>query len=254
MCIKNETKLVTKNVQITMTATIEKRYTEVVQVPADITSDELNALVNQRYDVVGADEYSEVGDSWDSGFRSALETLPTAQATVIANREGAGIVAREIALPVEVQPTVAVAALAPNIIYLTDDSSNALADLPHELLTKLPVSVCRQFSVKPYIVSLNEVWHVLGELVVPFRGAGWGAFQPYPVKSDAELACARLIQFMHAQAQPGDVVFPLQEARMSDAFILKGAIKVDLSDTQGTIAARLDNLFFGKLGHPADIT
>lgn len=80
-----------KKVEITLTATTCVQYTEVVEVPADITDEELNKVVNKLYDTVGADEYSTVGDSWERGSCGALAATPGADATLSAVRVGGSV-------------------------------------------------------------------------------------------------------------------------------------------------------------------
>lgn len=55
----------TKKVRITLAALTRVEYTEVVEVPADMTDDELNALVDRRYDDVDGGLYQNDPEYWE---------------------------------------------------------------------------------------------------------------------------------------------------------------------------------------------
>lgn len=231
-----------RNVKITLTATVEKRYTEVIQVPADMTDAELNALANQRYNVVGADEFAEDPHSWEFGSLNTVAAEPSEIATLAAFRDGAVIATRdvEMALP----DGRAIAPLASDILYLTDTEGRTRADLPKELVDKVPLGRKRPLAMQVYIVSLDDKWLVLGKIEVPFRSDNWMT-QHYEEKSVVEDSCKRLVSLMQSFAAPGDIVFPVELATTGDAWVIMAAITVDLNDTRESISARLCKVFYG---------
>lgn len=57
----------TRTIRITLSALTRVEYTEIIQVPADITEEELDALVDQRYDEVDGGAYVDDVDFWKRG-------------------------------------------------------------------------------------------------------------------------------------------------------------------------------------------
>lgn len=51
--------MTTKQVWIRLTALTRVEYTELAEVPADLTAEELQALVDQRYETVSGDEFKD---------------------------------------------------------------------------------------------------------------------------------------------------------------------------------------------------
>lgn len=57
----------TKKVRIVLGALTRVEYMEVLEVPADMTDDELDELVQKRYDDVDGGEYYDDPDFWEQG-------------------------------------------------------------------------------------------------------------------------------------------------------------------------------------------
>lgn len=76
-----------KLVEIRLAALTRVEYTEVIQVPANITADELNTIVNRRYETVSGDEFTPDPEFWERGTCYATDSdLPNAVATLVATR------------------------------------------------------------------------------------------------------------------------------------------------------------------------
>ncbi len=58
----------TKLVRITLTAQTRMEYTEIVEVPVNMTEHELNVLVAKRYDEVDGTEFVEDPEYWERGY------------------------------------------------------------------------------------------------------------------------------------------------------------------------------------------
>lgn len=58
----------TKVVEIHLSALTRVEYTEALEVPEDITAEELEELVNQRYDEVDGAQYTEDMEYWEKGW------------------------------------------------------------------------------------------------------------------------------------------------------------------------------------------
>lgn len=57
----------TKNVRINLSAFTLVQYTEVIQVPEDISDDDLKTLADRRYEEVDGGEYVDATDYWEKG-------------------------------------------------------------------------------------------------------------------------------------------------------------------------------------------
>lgn len=57
----------TKKVRIELSALTRVEYTEVLEVPADMTDEELDALVDQRYNEIDDSEYFDDPHFWERG-------------------------------------------------------------------------------------------------------------------------------------------------------------------------------------------
>lgn len=62
-----------KNVRINLAATVRFEYSEVLSVPATMTDSELNALVDQRYEEVSANRYTQDPDYWERSSSCRFE-------------------------------------------------------------------------------------------------------------------------------------------------------------------------------------
>jgi len=57
----------TKCVRVRLAALTRVEYTEVIEVPADVTQDQLEQLVNKRYSDVDGGDYVEDDHYWEPG-------------------------------------------------------------------------------------------------------------------------------------------------------------------------------------------
>lgn len=55
----------TKRVRITLSAYRLVEYKEIIEVPAGMSDEQLDRLVNERYEAVGADEFDVVNAYWE---------------------------------------------------------------------------------------------------------------------------------------------------------------------------------------------
>lgn len=82
----------TKLVEVRLSALTRVEYTEVVEVPANITQDELNALVNDRYRQVDGGEYASDPEFWERGTCYAVDSeMPNATPSMMAFRTEHGL-------------------------------------------------------------------------------------------------------------------------------------------------------------------
>lgn len=82
----------TKLVEVRLSALTRVEYTEVVEVPADITPDELDDLVRDRYDKVDGGEYVDDPEYWQRGTCQAVDCdLPNAEPSMMAWRTEDGL-------------------------------------------------------------------------------------------------------------------------------------------------------------------
>lgn len=227
----------TKKVEITLTATASLQYVEVVEVPADITADELRCLVNDRYTTVGGDEFSLVPGSWDRGDCGALDAPGGAVASAKAIRVPGGLLTQAVEGPSsEVD--------YPMVTYLT----NALGELhtgdaPEALLNEVPFEDGPGF-VLAYLVEINGALHVLGNLEVAYESSVWDGltFPPEPVVA---ASCRNAVDVMREGAGEGVIVFPLDHEEMPDRCVISVAIPVAVGDKHDDIKARLAKAFKG---------
>ena len=83
----------TKKVRITLAAFTRVEYNEVLVVPANITDEELDALVEQRYDSVDGGEFSDDPEYWERAPSTGHEVVdddetPDEGKKVFRNAEG----------------------------------------------------------------------------------------------------------------------------------------------------------------------
>lgn len=64
---------ITKLVRIKLAALTRVEYTEVVEVPADMTDEELEALVDDRYKSVDGGEYVDDAEYWERSGSCGFE-------------------------------------------------------------------------------------------------------------------------------------------------------------------------------------
>lgn len=90
----------TKLVEVRLSALTRVEYMEVVEVPANITQDELNELVNERYRKVDGGEFTSDPEYWERGTCYVMDSdMPNATPSMMAFRTEDGladIVARAI--------------------------------------------------------------------------------------------------------------------------------------------------------------
>ena len=63
----------TKKVRITLAALTRVEYTEVLEVPVDMTDDDLSDLVDKRYDEVDGGMYQSDPEYWERGSSCGYE-------------------------------------------------------------------------------------------------------------------------------------------------------------------------------------
>lgn len=79
----------TKKVRVTLSALTRVEYSEVLEVPADMTDAELNALVDQRYDEVDAGLYCDDPEYWERGSSCGFTAVESrCEAEMIVKRNG----------------------------------------------------------------------------------------------------------------------------------------------------------------------
>lgn len=88
----------TKKVRINLSALTRVEYTEVLEVPADMSPSELEQLLDQRYDDVDGGEYFDDPDYWDRGD-SCEVTVATGDDKAIGTVERDGGSFRVIKIP-----------------------------------------------------------------------------------------------------------------------------------------------------------
>ena len=82
----------TKLVEVHLSALTRVEYMEVVEVPANITQEELNALVNDRYRSVDGGEYTNDPEYWERGTCYAVDSdMPNAEPSMMAFRTEHGL-------------------------------------------------------------------------------------------------------------------------------------------------------------------
>lgn len=88
----SDQKPATKLVELRLSALTRVEYTEVVEVPADITSEELDELVSDRYESVDGGNYSDDPHYWEKGTCEAVDyDLPNAEPSMMAWRTEDGL-------------------------------------------------------------------------------------------------------------------------------------------------------------------
>jgi hypothetical protein len=73
------TKARTKKVRIYLAGLTRVEYSEILEVPAGMTTEQLNELVEQRYEDVDGGDYRDDPDSWDQGECHFEKESPDAQ-------------------------------------------------------------------------------------------------------------------------------------------------------------------------------
>lgn len=88
----NKQKPASKLVEVRLSALTRVEYMEVVEVPADITDDELDDLVCARYDAVDGGEFQLDPEYWERGTCYATDSdMPGATPTLMAFRTEHGL-------------------------------------------------------------------------------------------------------------------------------------------------------------------
>lgn len=92
-----------KLVRVTLAALTRVEYSEVIEVPADMTEAELEALVNQRYDEVDGGEYTSDDHFWeksDSCEVTAAQATDKADFKLKRNKTGGPfIISKKVTAP-----------------------------------------------------------------------------------------------------------------------------------------------------------
>lgn len=81
----------TKLVQIRLAALVRLEHTEVVEVPANFNKEELQQLVNRRYQDVDGGEYVSDPDYWERAHCYAATAGEGDEPTLKATRDGDGL-------------------------------------------------------------------------------------------------------------------------------------------------------------------
>lgn len=90
--MNSEPKPSKKLVEIRLSALTRVEYTEVVEVPADITKEELEALVDERYENVDGGRFVGDPEYWERATCVAVDCeLPNAVPAVMARRAEDGL-------------------------------------------------------------------------------------------------------------------------------------------------------------------
>lgn len=203
--------MTTKKVEITLTATTCVQYVEVVEVPSDITADELQRLVNDRYQTIGGDEFSPVGDTWERGDCGALDAPAGAEATVKAVRVRGGLLAQDIA-----------------------SARSDASGLPFGELSGRVVCEEDELDFEPYL---------FGRIEVPYRTSDDSAL---PERAGVEAACRAAIATLRSVDPDGEkVVFPLNRDLREGHCVITVAVPVYQFDTDETAREKLAKAFQG---------
>ncbi len=199
----------TKKIEITLTATTALQYTEVVEVPVDISDAELNALVNERYTTVSADEFTPVPGDWERGDCGALDAQPDAEASVTAIRVPGGMLVQEV-------------------------GGAEYGGLP---------AGEQQGKVVSREVDDDDGKRMVGTLEVPFRAAGDGT-SLLPEKEVVAAACAHARKLIaDANRDVDATVYPVKEK--TGSFVIKVSTPFYSFDTTESACERLASLFHG---------
>lgn len=200
----------TKKIEITLTATTCLQYVEVVEVPADISNEEVQRLVNDRYETINAEEFSPVGDSWERGDCGALDASPKAEATVKAVRVAGGILAQEL-------------------------SDSNVDGLHYGKLEGRVVSEEDELDFEPFL---------FGRLEVPFRTSENSGL---PEKAVVDDACSQAITLLRAlnAGKEGVKVFPLNRDLREGHSVITVAVPIYPFDHGDSAQLRLADAIKG---------
>lgn len=88
---KNQVQGVTKLVEIRLAALVRVEHTEVIEVPVNITEEELQQLVNERYDKVDGGQYVDDADYWERGHCYATDAQAGDVPSLMAIRVAGGM-------------------------------------------------------------------------------------------------------------------------------------------------------------------
>lgn len=128
----------TKLVEVHLSALTRVEYMEVIEVPADITQDELNALVNQRYRDVDGGEFTSDPEYWERGTCEAVVSdMPSASPTMMAFRTEHGLHierADSTTQPADEQtasPSKSIMRISEDGLTVTDDATGLVWDRKH---------------------------------------------------------------------------------------------------------------------------
>lgn len=93
--VGHPTKTATKLVEVRLSALTRHEHMEVVEVPVDITPQELNSLVNQRYETVDGGEFWPDPEYWERDSCYAIDSEQTdAKASLLASRTAGGLLVK----------------------------------------------------------------------------------------------------------------------------------------------------------------
>lgn len=100
----------TRLVEIRLAALTRVEYTEVLEVPADMTPDELQELVDKRYDDVDGGLYTDDTEYWEQGSCYATPADGHLKVTGLVTRDEDGLTVESVTIPEattsdQIQPT-----------------------------------------------------------------------------------------------------------------------------------------------------
>lgn len=226
----------TKAVQVILTATTSVEYREVIQVPADFSDEELNKLVNQRYDAVCASQYLPVVDMWDRGDCSTDAAMPgaTPDAQVVRVDGGFNVI--------ELAPY-------PEITYITNSGGEPTEHGPvsERQINQIEAGV-GPGDLLVYLVDIDNRRCVLGNLEVAYQAPAWQ--DPALAPEDAVRAnCIAVVERIRANASehPDEfsLVFPVDHDDMPDRCVISVSVPLHFHDTPETVRQRLSAAFMG---------
>lgn len=200
----------TKLVKITLSAMTAVQYTEVMEVPANITKEELSDLVNDRYAAVSGDEFQPVDGSWERSDCGARDVTTSEPPTIKAIRVEGGLLPQEICEHGEDIP-------------------------PRGLLGKVIAEE----------MDTDDGLFLSGKLEVPYRT---GCESALPEKAVVEAACDAAVERLKASRTSSDVQVMRRDSvgRQGHCVILV-VVPIYKFDTQDSAHERLALAFRGCL-------
>lgn len=131
----------------------------------------------------------------------------------------------------------------PTITWLTNSGGEHNVDnLPEKVVKQVPFED-GPGDVRPYLVSIEGSFYVLGSLEVSFQAPIWDGLE-LPTEDFVTKACQAAIFDMRTTSAPGVIVYPLDFDEMPGRCVISAALPVR-EDSPATVKARLANTFRG---------